>query len=172
MDPSDELRQIEREARREQATAEAEAVQLERSRRSLTDFVWSAMQGGRRIRVAWHRGEMVGDPVHVAGDLVVVRSESSVTAFQLGCRSTVSIVGAASREAVTAGGYGVGSFVAWCRMAEGVPSTVILAGLASVTGPILAVASDHLLVGPDGAMAVALSGVVGVQTEPGVLVGF
>jgi hypothetical protein len=149
VDPSDELRRIEREARREQAAAEAEAVQLERSRRSLTDFVWSAMQEGRRIRVAWHGGELVGDPVHVAGNLVVVRSETSVTAFYLGCVSTVSIVSAGSRETVTVGGYGVGSFEAWCRMAEGVPSTVILAGLASVSGPILAVASDHLLVGPD-----------------------
>ena len=60
---------VEREARREQEAAEAEAQQLQLASRTLTDVAWAAMQQGRRVQLRWIGGEMAGVPIAAIGDL-------------------------------------------------------------------------------------------------------
>ena len=136
---------VEREARREQEVAEAEAQQLQLASRTLTDVAWEAMQQGRQVRLRWIGGEMAGVPVAAVGDLIVIRTEdgsAGVNAIVLNSIET-------TREGVETGTVGdrtVESFIAWCRMVGERQVRVAVMGGRVVDGVLTAVASDHLLI--------------------------
>lgn len=143
-DEADEaMGRVERQARRDQVEEEAEAERLRLMKRSLTDVAWEAMQQGHRIVLCWPGGEACGVPSAAVTDLVLVPTEQGTTAVHLEAVSTIEVV----ERRATAGSSGdrtLGSFVAFCRMAEGASMTCELVGGRRIEGTLLATATDHL----------------------------
>jgi hypothetical protein len=136
---------VERDARREQEAAEAEAQQLQLASRTLTDVAWEAMQQGRRVQLRWIGGEMAGVPLAAVGDLVVVRTDDGAAGINVAVLGSVETTGEkADRGSV--GDRTVESFIAWCRMIGDRPVRVAVTGGRIVDGVLVAVASDHLLI--------------------------
>lgn len=136
---------VEREARREQAAAEAEALELHLASRTLTVVAWEAMQQGRRVQLRWVGGELSGVPLAAVGDLVVMRTDEGAAGVNVATLSSVET----SEQKVDDGLVGdrtVESFVAWCRMVQGRPVHVSVLGGRTVDGVLVAVAPDHLMV--------------------------
>jgi len=159
----------EREARREQAAAEADAHQLRLASRSLTDVAWEAMQHGDRVRLSWSGGEATGIPSAAANDLVVIPTDDGAKAVNTSVLSTIEV----TERAVTRGSAGdrtVESFVAWSRMIEGRDVRIDLVGSRSVEGTLIAVATDHLLVrgrhGSEVALARSQVAAISVAGDP------
>jgi hypothetical protein len=155
---------VERQARREQAAAEAEARQLHLASRTLTDVVWEAMQQGHRIRLTWPGGDLTGVPSAAVGDLVVVRTEVGAAGANVPVVSSVEVV-ERNVDRGSAGDRTVESFVAWCRMVEGRQVRIAMLGGREVEGTLVATATDHLLVRSrhDDQMALARSQVAAVS---------
>lgn len=172
-DGGEGLDRVEREARREQAAGEAEAEKLRLASRSLADVAWEAMQQGHTIRVSWIGGDAQGVPQAATGDLVVFTTDEGMRAVNVDALLAVDVlergVGPGS-----AGDRTVGSFVAWCRMAEGREVKVDLVGGRRVEGRLVATASDHLLVRTrhGGESALARGQVAAVSVVGDLLVGF
>jgi hypothetical protein len=160
---------VEREARREQAAAEAEAHQLHLASRTLTDVAWEAMQQGHRIRLAWPGGDLTGIALAAVGDLVVVRTEIGAAAANVGVLFSVEVV-ERSVDRGSAGDRTVESFVAWCRMVEGRQVRAAMVGGRDVEGTLVATASDHLLVrsrsGDETALARSQLAAISVAGDP------
>jgi hypothetical protein len=172
-DPLDELRDegsaVEREFRRDQAAAEAEAFQLQRATRSMVRMAWEAMQRGGRIRVAWLGGEVSGVPIAAVGDLIVVPTETHQVGINIGSVSLVSMLDGTGGEG-SVGDQTVGSFVAWTRMLEGRPVRVSMVGGETIEATLIATAVDHLLVrtrsGDETAFATRAVAAVSVVGDP------
>lgn len=160
---------VEREARREQEAAEAEARQLRMASRTLTDVVWEAMQQGLRVQLRWVGGEMAGVPMAAVGDLVVIRTDEGAAGINVAVLGSVESTGEEA-ERGSAGDRTVESFVAWCRMIEGRPVLAAVIGGRIVDGILDAVASDHLLIrtrhGNDVAVARTQVAAVSVAGDP------
>ena len=136
---------VEREARREQEAAEAEAQQLQLASRTLTDVAWAAMQQGRRVQLRWVGGEMAGVPIAAIGDLIVIRTDDGSAGINVIVLNSIEATG----ERIETGAVGdrtVESFIAWCRMVGEQQVRVAVVGGRVVDGVLVAVASDHLLV--------------------------
>ena len=136
---------VEREARREQEAAEAEAQQLQLASRTLTDVAWAAMQQGRRVQLRWIGGEMAGVPTAAVGDLIVIRTDDGSAGINVIVLNSIEATG----ERVETGAVGdrtVESFIAWCRMVGEQQVRVAVMGGRDVDGVLVAVASDHLLI--------------------------
>ncbi len=148
-DPFEELDDtgsaVEREFRRDQAAAEAEAFQLQQATRSIVRLAWEAMQRGDRIRVSWLGGEVSGVPLAAIGDLVVIPTETHQMGVNTGSVSSLSILGGLGGEG-SSGDKTVGSFVAWTRMLEGRAVRISLLGGETIEAKLIATAADHLLV--------------------------
>lgn len=148
-DPFDELEDpgvnVEREFRRDQAEAEADAFQLQRATRTMVKLAWEAMQRGDRIRVAWLGGEVSGVPVAALGDLIVVPTETHQTGINIGSVSVLSVLDGAGGDG-SVGDRTVGSFAAWTRMLEGRPVRLSVVGGETIEATLIATAADHLLV--------------------------
>ena len=136
---------MEREFRRDQAAAEAEAFQLQRATRSMVRLAWEAMQRGDRIRVAWLGGEVSGVPLAALGDLIVVPNETHQVGINIGSIDLVSLLVGPGGDG-SSGDKTVGSFVAWTRMLESREVRVSLVGGETLEGTLIATAADHLLV--------------------------
>ena len=160
---------VEREARREQEAAEAEARQLRLASRTLTDVAWEAMQQGRRIQLRWVGGELAGVPLAAVGDLVVIRTDEGAAGINVAVLGSVETTGEEADRGLV-GDRTVESFVAWCRMIEARPVRVAVTGGRIVDGVLLAVASDHLLIrsrhGNDVAVARTQVAAVSVAGDP------
>ena len=103
----------------------------------------------------------------VERDLLVLESPTLRMGVNL---AAVSLLAAAGRmneppQALE----GLGSFVAWCRMLEGLHVDVGLRGSSPVSGRLLAIAQDHLVVAGDVEMAVAVADVAMVGVWPELL---
>lgn len=148
-DPFDELKDsasaVEREFRRDQAAAEADAFQLLRATRSMVGLAWEAMQRGGRIRVAWLGGEVSGIPIAALGDLIVVPIDAHQIGINIGSASQVSMLDGPGGEGLS-GDRTVGSFVAWTRMLEGRQVRVLIVGGETIDATLVATAVDHLLI--------------------------
>lgn len=168
-DMEDAASQVEREARRGQAAAEAEAMELHLASRTLTVVVWEAMQQGRRVRIQWVGGELVGVPLAAVGDLVVIGTDAGAAGANMEAVSQVEITQEKSGDG-SAGDRTVESFVAWCRMIQSRPVRVAVVGGRMVEGVLVAVAPDHLLIrsrhGTDIAVAQSQVAVVSVAGDP------
>jgi len=136
---------VEREARREQEAAEAEARQLQLASRTLTDVAWEAMQQGRRVQLRWIGGELAGVPTAAVGDLIVIRTDDGSAGINVIVLNSVEATGERV-ETGTTGDRTVESFIAWCRMAGEHQVRVAVMGGRVVDGVLVAVASDHLLI--------------------------
>lgn len=160
---------IEREARLEQAAAEADALQLHLASRQMIEVAWTAMQQGDRIRLSWLGGSQTGVPSAAVGDLIVVATESGSAAVRVPAVSTIEVVDRRYGRG-SAGDRTVESFVAWCRMIESASVTVATIGGGVVEGTLVAIAADHLLIrsGRGDEVAVARDHVaaVSVAGEP------
>ena len=167
-DPFDELDSpgstVEREFRRDQAAAEADAVQLQRATRTMVTLAWEVMQRGDRIKVAWLGGEVSGVPIAALGDLVVVPTETHQMGINLGVVSLLSVLDGEGGEG-SVGDRTVGSFVAWTRMLEGRAIRLSVVGGETIEATLVATARDHLLIETrsGGATAVATRSVVAVS---------
>lgn len=137
--------QAEREARREQAAAEAEALELHLASRTLTVVAWEAMQQGRRVQLRWIGGELAGVPLAAIGDLVVIHTDEGAAGVNVGALNSVEVWGEKVEDG-SAGDRTVESFVAWCRMIQGRPVHVAIRGGTTIDGVLVAVAPDHLLI--------------------------
>jgi len=155
-DSDDALNRAEREARRDQMAGEVEAEKLRLASRSLTDLVWEAMHRGDAVRLSWQGGEAHGVPLAAIGDLVVFATDDGVRAVNMKVVGTVEI---AERgvDRGSAGDRTVGSFVAWCRMAEGREVEVDLVGGRRIEGRLEVTATDHLLVRGRGGFETGLA---------------
>ncbi|GBE23244.1 hypothetical protein BMS3Bbin01_02628 [bacterium BMS3Bbin01] len=144
----DEMQEVgeraERDARREQTVAEAEARKLHLATRSVTDLVWEAMQQGHRVRFSWPGGEAVGVPSAAVGDLVVIQTERGARALNTAALSAVEVTEKKASRG-SPGDRTVESFVAWIRMVEGRDARVDMRGGRWYEGTVLATASDHIL---------------------------
>ena len=147
---------MEREARREQATAEAEGRQLHLASRTLTDVAWEAMQRGDRLRVSWPGGELAGVVSAAVGDLVVIRTEVGAAGINTATVTSIEAVSGDSEHGAV-GDRTVESFVAWCRMLVGQPARISVTGGRTVEGTLAAVAPDHLLIRLRGGGEVAVA---------------
>ena len=160
---------VEREARREQEAAEAEARQLQLASRTLTDVAWEAMQQGRRVQLRWLGGELTGVPLAAVGDLVVIRTDEGAAGINVAVLGSVETTGEKADRGST-GDRTVESFIAWCRMIEARPVRVAVIGGGIVDGVLLAVASDHLLImnrhGDEVAVARTQVAAVSVAGDP------
>lgn len=160
---------VEREARREQAAAEAEARQLRLASRTLTDVAWDAMQQGRRVQLRWIGGELAGVPLAAVGDLIVIRTDDGAAGINVAVLGSVETIGERAGRG-SMGDRTVESFVAWCRMIGARPVRVAVVGGRLVEGALVAVGSDHLLIrtrhGDDVAVARAQVAVVSVAGDP------
>lgn len=136
---------IERQFRRDQAGAEADAIQLQRATRTMVRLAWEAMQRGDRIRVAWLGGEVSGVPAAALGDLIVIPTENHQAGINVGSVSLVAIVEAESGDG-SVGDRTVGSFAAWTRMLEGRAVRLSVVGGETIEATLIATAPDHLLV--------------------------
>lgn len=169
VDDLSELHRIEREARREQASAEAESLQLHLASRTLGDFCWEAMQGGAVLRVGWPGGKLVGDPLAAVRDLLVLKVDVGTAAVNLSVVSSITIV-ERRPEVATVGERDPGSFLAWCRMVESRSVRVQLVSGRTAEGTLTAVTPDHLLVatrsGDQSALAHASVAAVQVEGDP------
>jgi hypothetical protein len=136
---------IEREFRRDQAVAEADAIQLQRATRTMVRLAWEAMQRGDRIRVAWLGGEVSGVPAAALGDLIVVPTETHQAGINIGSVSLVAVVEGDGGDG-SVGDRTVGSFAAWTRMLEGRAVRLSVVGGETIEAILIATAADHLLV--------------------------
>lgn len=163
--PEEELRRIEWRARQEQAELESESVQLHRASRTLARFGWELMQAGMMIRVVWPGDHIEGAPVWVERDLLMLESPTLRMGVNLAAVSSLAAAGRMNTPPQAL--EGLGSFVAWCRMLEGLHVDVALHGSSHVSGRLLAVAQDHLLVagGVEVAVAIADVAMVSVRLE-------
>lgn len=148
-DPWDEMNEdmarVEREARRDQEAAEAEAQQLHRASRTMTDVAWEAMQQGRTLQLRWAGGDFSGVPTAAVGDLIVIRTEEGAAAVNVPALGSIEAMSDKTEDG-TAGDRTVESFGAWCRMVGGKPVRAHLLGGRTVEGTLSAVAADHLLI--------------------------
>ena len=165
--PEEELRRIEWRARQEQAELESDSVQLHRASRTLARYGWELMQAGMMVRVVWPGGDTEGAPLWVERDLLVLESPTLRMGVNLVAVSSLAAAGRMNEPPPAL--EGLGSFVAWCRMLEGFHVHVALRGSSQVSGRLLAVAQDHLVVAGDVEAAVAISDVAMVGVWPELL---
>ena len=160
---------VEREARRVQEAAEAEARQLQLASRALTDVAWEAMQQGRRVQLRWVGGELAGTPLAAVGDLIVIRTDDGAAGVNVAAIGSVETTGERGDRG-SVGDRIVESFVAWCRMIGDRPVRVAVTGGRLIDGVLVAVASDHLLIrtrhGSDVAVARTQVAAVSVAGDP------
>jgi len=158
------MSRAERQARRDQVEEEAEAERLRLMRRSLTDVAWEAMQQGHRVRLVWPGGTSQGIPAAAVGDLVVLRFDGGQVAINLDAISSIEVVERRAGSGST-GEKTVESFVAFCRMTEGTQVTCQMVGGGTVSGTLVATATDHLYMRPatGGEVAVARSRVATIS---------
>ena len=160
---------VEREVRREQQVAEADARQLHLASRALVDVAWEAMQSGHRIRLLWNGGEVADVPIAAVGDLVVMRTDDGAVGIHVPTLSSVEVSGE-RRDGGSAGDRTVESFKGWCRMIEARAVRVSLLGGSVVEGSLTVVASDHLLLknrnGHDVAVATSQVAAISVGGDP------
>lgn len=155
---------VERQARRDQIEGEAEARQLHLASRALFDVAWEAMQQGHRLRLAWLGGEARGTPTAVIEDLVLLPVDHGVQAVNLNAVATVEVM-ERRKDRGSSGDRTLGSFVAFCRMAEGGTVSCEMVGGRRIDGVLTATATDHLLIrtATGGEVAVARSQVATVS---------
>lgn len=163
-DAEEAMSRAERQARRDQVEEEVEAERLRLMKRSLTDVAWEAMQQGHRVRLMWAGGAVQGVPLAAFGDLVVLKLEEQVVAVNLGAVISVELVERRAGLGST-GDRTVESFVAFCRMVEGIHVTCHMAGGGRVAGTLVATATDHLYIRPStgGEVAVVRSQVAALS---------
>jgi len=155
---------VERQARRDQIEGEVEARQLHLASRTLFDVAWEAMQQGHRLRLAWSGGEARGTPTAVIEDLVLLPVDQGVQAINLSAVATVEVTERRTARG-SSGDRTLGSFVAFCRMAEGGTVSCEVVGGRRIEGILAATATDHLLMrtGTGDEIAVARSQVAALS---------
>lgn len=150
------MRSVERQARRDQLEGEREGYRHHLAGRTLDGFASDLMQRGDLIRIAWPGGSVRGLLKAAVADLAIVGLESRLYAVCLTAVATVEVVESRADSGST-GDRSLGSFVAFCRMVEGLSITVDLIGGEQVDGVLLATAPDHLVFQSGrGEIAVAL----------------
>ena len=167
-----ELQHVERLARRQQMAAESESLQLHLASRSLVDVCREAMHRGSELTVHWPGGRVTGYARTAINDLVVLRLASGVAAIRLTAVAEITEA-ASTRDHATSGSSDPGSFVAWCRAAEGLEVQALSVGGIQSAGVLAAVGADHLLMRrASGHTAISLSAVVAVKADRDPLFGF
>ena len=143
---------------------ETEAEQLRLMSRSLTDVAWEAMQQGHRIRLTWPGGELQGIPTAAVGDLVLLSFEQGVQAVNLDVVATIAVTERRAGRG-SSGDRTVESFVAFCRMVEGVQVSCAMLGGRRADGVLVATATDHLYIrsGSDSYVAAARTQVAAIS---------
>lgn len=152
----DAMRSVERQARRDQLEGELEGYRHHLADRTIDGFVWEAMQRGDLIRMTWPGGSVRGSVVAAVDDLAIVTLESRTYAVRLPAVATVEVVESRADSGST-GDRSLGSFVALCRMVEGLPIAIDVIGGGRVDGVLLTTALDHLVLHTEAGAEIAVS---------------